>query len=150
VGKGESRHPRARLLASRDGGRHWRVLRLARETTRLLAATPTAIWLAQLNQLAAVVRPDGRIRTQPLPAGKTLALLTDRVDPDVALQVLGLPGDATVGLRVSVDAGRTWRTLSPPPLPARCDAGSATLVAHARVLLASGGRCGVWLSDPVR
>jgi hypothetical protein len=26
----------------------------------------------------------------------------------------------------------------------------AALVAHARVLVGPGGRCGVWLSDPVR
>jgi hypothetical protein len=51
---------------------------------------------------------------------------------------------------ITHDAGRSFTALGEPQLSRSCGVYRATLVAHTRVLVEPGGRCGAWLSDPVR
>jgi photosystem II stability/assembly factor-like uncharacterized protein len=133
-----------RLFSSPDGGVHWRVLRRVPELSAILAATSSAVWIRVHDRLGLVVAPNGRLVPTALPSGQPLALLTVRADPRFAVM------ETWTALWITRDTGRSWTALDGPPLAPGCRLYYAALVAHARVLVGPGGRCGVWLSDPVR
>jgi len=97
------------LLASSDGGRHFRALAAPRSGARTidtLATTPTAAWLVRDGQLQVEGITSTGSATIPL------AIAVRAVVPLTGSRVLGELADG--GLLCSADGGTTWERRCPP------------------------------------